>query len=113
MTIKDEWPKIKADLERDYGLSCLGLVLVNTHDLGEIIRNHQVLAYGYKLDSNGNLDIYIYDPNYPNDDSMHISLNISRPEHTTEMGLYRESTFLNKIYAFFQLYYEQRVFTPL
>jgi hypothetical protein len=107
-TIKEEWPKIKADLDRDYRLSCLGLVHVKTGDLGEIIKNHQVLAYGYDLDGAGNLAIHVYDPNFANDDSVHIRLNISRPEHTTEMGLYQGSTFVKKIYAFFQLYYEQR-----
>jgi hypothetical protein len=105
-TIKEEWPKIKGDLDRDSRLCCLGLVLVKTYDLEKISDNHQVLAYGYDLDGDLNLNIYVYDPNYPNIDSMHLHLNISNPRHTTEMSLYKGSMYVKKIYAFFQLHYE-------
>jgi len=45
-------------------------------------QNHQVLAYGYKLDGS-DLTIHLYDPNFPNNNSISMSLNIANPQQTT------------------------------
>lgn len=79
--IMEEWPKIKADL--DNGRLCaLGLIKVKSTELLAIGQNHQVLAYGYELNGN-DLTINIYDPNYPDNDDVTLSLNISDPWHVT------------------------------
>lgn len=65
-------------------LSPLGLVRVKSLNPFEIRRNHQVLAYGYDLIEN-NLSIHIYDPNFPNDDVVTLSLNIGKPESPTSV----------------------------
>lgn len=99
--IKEEWPKIKKDL--DHGkLSPLGLVRVKSFNPFQIRKHHQVLAYGYCLNEN-NLSITIYDPNYPNDDHVTISLNIEKPESTTTV-IHSKSS--EPIYSFFRTYYK-------
>jgi hypothetical protein len=83
-----EWPRIKADL--DIGRpSPLGLVPPPWYPSTNISARikllthcHQVLAYGYDLDDQGNLTLWVYDPNDPNDDASTISVNISKPGHT-------------------------------
>jgi len=60
------------DKLRDGRLVVLGLVRLQTLDSAAIWKNHQVLAYGYKRNSNGDVTINIYDPNYPDDDDIYI-----------------------------------------
>lgn len=79
--IRQEWPAIKMKL--DTGQACpLGLVRVKSSDLGQLGQNHQVLACGYDLKDNY-LTLSIYDPNYHNDDSVTLGLNLSDPLHVT------------------------------
>ena len=48
-TIKEEWPRVKADI--DAGRLCpLGLVTVRGADPRALGHNHQVLAYAYEVD---------------------------------------------------------------
>jgi hypothetical protein len=54
----------------------LGLVRVVSLDPQLLGRNHQVVAYGYDL-TGSSLVIRIYDPNWPGDDTVTISLDIS------------------------------------
>ncbi|PLS09674.1 hypothetical protein [Neobacillus cucumis] len=99
--MKEEWPRIKKDL--DHGkLSPLGLVRVKSFNPFEIRRHHQVLAYGYDLDEN-QLSIFIYDPNFPNDDQVTLSLKIARHESTT---LVIHSKTSEPIYSFFRTEYK-------
>ncbi|MCM3729009.1 hypothetical protein M3226_25535 [Neobacillus cucumis] len=99
--IKEEWPRIKNDLDNGK-LSPLGLVRVKSLNPFEIRRNHQVLAYGYDLNEN-DLSIHIYDPNFPNDDHVSISLNIGKPESTTSVFHSKSS---EPIYSFFRTDYK-------
>ncbi|QNI30996.1 hypothetical protein H7849_18030 [Alloacidobacterium dinghuense] len=90
--INEEWPKIKADLDRNL-LSPLGLVhgqepptigvLTGLQDLGMC---HQVLAWGYDLNGT-NLSIFIYDPDNPGVDNATIALDIGNPAHTTPIAV--------------------------
>ena len=99
--MKEEWPKIKNDLDNGK-LSPLGLVKIKSLNPFEIRRNHQVLAYGYDLNEN-NLSLHIYDPNFPNDDQVTISLNIGNPEFTTSVY---HSKSPELIYCFFRTDYK-------
>ncbi len=94
--IMQEWPKIKADLDRGR-LSPMALIHVKDRDPFKMGQNHQVLAYGYTLNGN-DLVINLYDPNHPGDDNVTISLNIGNPQRTTEV---RSSTG-RPVFCFFQ-----------
>jgi hypothetical protein len=94
--IMQEWPKIKADLDRGR-LSPMALIHVNSENALDMGNNHQVLAYGYTLNGN-DLVINLYDPNEQGDDNVTISLNIGDPQHTTEV---RSSTG-RPVFCFFQ-----------
>jgi hypothetical protein len=76
ITINEQWPLIKADLDAGR-LSPMALVLVKTHDVTQIGHNHQVLACGYDLSASQDLTIHIYDPNAPNDDNVTVTLNVA------------------------------------
>jgi hypothetical protein len=81
--IVEEWPQIRADLDQGM-LSPIALVRVKDANLTKMGENHQVLAYGYDL--NGlDLKILVYDPNFPDDDDISITLNIGDPMHTTDV----------------------------
>lgn len=98
--IKEEWPKIKADIDM-HNPSPIGLVLVKSMNLSDMRHHHQVLAYGYELFGSG-LVMYVYDPNWP-DRNGTISLNISDPIHTT--NVYYSPPLVNgeKIWSFFRI----------
>jgi hypothetical protein len=78
-TVNDEWPAIKNDLDNDQP-SPLGLILVESLNPFDVGKNHQVLAYGYKLDEATNdLRVFVYDPNWPDHDEITLSVNIADP----------------------------------
>ena len=52
-TVLDEWPKIR-DLLDTGRPAPLGLVKVASFDPRQLVKNHQVLAHGYTLSSDGN-----------------------------------------------------------
>ncbi len=97
--IRQEWPAIKRKL--DVGQPCpLGLVCVETDDITQLGKNHQVLACGY--DQIGNdLTIFIYDPNCPDRDDVTLKLNIADPEHKTSVAY----TGGENVFCFFQTEY--------
>lgn len=72
----EEYMSLRAALA-SHRLAPLGLVLAQGSSLQDISRhvwdNHQVLAYGFSEAADGSsVDVSIYDPNYPNNDTMHI-----------------------------------------
>jgi len=73
--IRDEWPHIKSDLDAGR-LVPLGLIKVKSSNPPDLCKNHQVLAYGYDLDDT-DLTIWVYDPNYPNNDGVNLQLSIA------------------------------------
>ncbi|GEM_PF-2303666 len=101
--IKEEWPKIKADLDQDH-LSSLGLIQVRSDDPFKMGENHQVLAYGYELDHD-DLTLHIYDPNCPDKDDITLSLNISDPEHETKVNYSIYTGNKKKVWCFFRSEY--------
>jgi hypothetical protein len=97
--INEEWPKISATIDNGH-LCPLGLVTIKSSDPFQMGKNHQVLAYGYELDGTV-LVIWVYDPNYPNNNNITISLNISDPQHTTVVSYSGTLGGDNKIWCFF------------
>ena len=73
--LNTEWPHIRTDLDNGHPVP-LGLIKIKSSQLVDLCKHHQVLAYGYDLD-NGDLTLHLYDPNYPNNDDVQLSLNIS------------------------------------
>jgi hypothetical protein len=82
--INQSWPAINADIDAGH-LSPIALVQIKTHDPFKLGENHQVLVYGYELDGN-DLQMLVYDPNYPDNDHLAIKLNIGDPQHTTDVS---------------------------
>ena len=104
--IDDEWPTIKADLDAGHP-SPLGLIKVKSGDPAMLGRNHQVLAYGY--DQNGSeLTLFLYDPNFPNDDNATLSLSLGDPSQPCNL---RCDT-APEIYCFFRTTYARRPDPP-
>jgi hypothetical protein len=60
------------------------LIKVKSLDIRDIGKNHQVLAYGYTLDGT-DLALDIYDPNFPNQDDVRLSLSIADPTAPTRV----------------------------
>ena len=94
--INDAWPAIRKDL--DSGVLCpVSLVEIKSLNAFDLGQNHQVLAYGYDLNGN-DLALHLYDPNFPDNDTVTMSLNISHPDHTTDVTYSTGST----IWCFFR-----------
>ena len=85
--INEQWPNIKRDIDNNV-LSPIALVEIESLDPTKMGNNHQVLAYGYDLDQT-NLTIWIYDPNFHDDDGVHLSLNIGDALHTTAVDSFK------------------------
>jgi hypothetical protein len=63
MTLVDEWPKVRGDLDSGR-LSMLGVITVHSLDPWKLGVNHQVLAYAYELTGTV-VTLRVYDPNTP------------------------------------------------
>ncbi len=77
--IKQEWPGIKKGLDRGE-LVPLGLIRRTSIDLLDLRHCHQVLAYGYDLVGD-DLKLYIYDPNWPDNNDVIFNLSLADPVH--------------------------------
>lgn len=85
LTIKQEWPAIKAAL--DGGHPCpLGLVTVASTRPADLGDNHVVLAYAYDLTDGGGLTVHVYDPNTPGGDAVAMTLDIENPAQPTPIA---------------------------
>ena len=76
--IAREWPRIRRGLDAGR-LVPLGLVRVASANPLELTRNHQVLAWGYDLDG-ATLVLADLRPNWPGDDDVTITLDVSDPD---------------------------------
>lgn len=72
-----EWPRVRRELDAGR-LVPLGLVRAVSANPMALVRNHQVLAWGYDL-AGDVLTLRIYDPNRPGDDDVTLSLDVSDP----------------------------------
>ena len=99
-TILETMPSLRATINS--GKLCpLGLVCVQSIDPFDLGLNHQVLAWGYHDDGPATT-VKLYDPNHPNDDSVTIKFDKSKPDQTT---VFNDSTKDHKIFGFFTTEY--------
>jgi hypothetical protein len=80
-TIARQWPRVKASLDAGTP-AALGLVTVASANPGQLGRNHQALACGYKI-TGTEVTLQVYDPNSGRDDSVHIQFDTSDPTAPT------------------------------
>jgi hypothetical protein len=97
--VREEWPIIKSKLDSKQPCP-LGLVSVKSSEFAKLGDNHQVLAYGYDLIGD-DLTLYIYDPNFHDDDNITLSLSLADPEHDTPVTY----TGSRPVYSFFHTNY--------
>jgi hypothetical protein len=76
---EDEWAKARREL--DAGRPAV-LCLIRTRGVRNPTVNHQVVAIGYEHDpTSGRLVIHVYDPNWPRNDRVTLTLHLGRPRH--------------------------------
>ncbi len=103
-----EFPLIRQDILAGH-LSPMGLIMIKSilpFDLGS---NHQVIAYGYQMRGNS-VEIYLYDPNSPNVDSIQMSFNAKSTAET--INVTHNVNASGPIYCFFRTNYTFRKPAP-
>ncbi len=98
-----EWPRVRRLLDAGR-LVPLGLVRDVSWNPLNLTHNHQVLAWGYDLDG-GRLTLRIYDPNWPADDDVTLTLDIGDPDGETR-PVYSKPD--GPVFAFFKAPYRSR-----
>ncbi len=77
LAVRNAWPAVRRSIDAGRP-ALLGLVHVASADPRRLVANHQVVAYGYELDTAaGRLALRIYDPNHPDDDAIRLRLALS------------------------------------
>jgi hypothetical protein len=99
-TFEREWPRIREDLDTGR-LVMIGLIRAATANPFRLTSNHQVLAYGYRVEPPV-VALRIYDPNWPDRDDVEARL-IVRPD-----GIRAESTTGEQLLGFFRAPYGSR-----
>jgi hypothetical protein len=74
---KGEWPKVRQEVDAGHP-SPLGLVRVRSVNPFDLKENHQVLVYGYALETTA-VTLYLYDPNRPGDDDVRLTVGLGDP----------------------------------
>ena len=83
--------------EIDAGHPCaLGLARVRSADAFDLKHNHQVLAYGYRLEGSAPT-LQVYDPNRPGDDDVRLSMDLADES--------RRPTWWRPVLSFFRVGY--------
>ena len=73
-TLEKEWPKIRASIDAGR-LTQIGLVRHHGFNPFHLTKDHQVLAYAYETEGPaGPTTIRLYDPNWPNEDDVTVTL---------------------------------------
>ena len=104
--IREEWPKVKEDISRNR-LSALGLIKVLSDNPLDLVYNHQVLAHAYEL-KDDDLTLRLYDPNWPDNDDISLSLNIGHPDQPTPVHYHSPAVPEEAVYCFFRNSYHYR-----
>ncbi len=73
--VHEEWPNVRAEIDAGHP-SAVGLVRIRSVDPFDLKHNHQVLAYGYRLEGSA-LTLHLYDPNRPGDDDVRLSMDLA------------------------------------
>lgn len=111
-----EWEKLRADLDQQR-LVPLGQLRAKASNLQEVSRrvweNHQVLAFGYRVNPDDSFAVHIYDPNCPADDNVFIHLEpvqVGEEDGAPVYGLtcYESDCWQNRrpLHGFFSMPYE-------
>ena len=80
LTVLEEWPEIRARLGAGRPVA-LGIVNSAGYGSKALIRNHQVLCYGYDFDeASQEVTLAIYDPNHPGDDTATLTFRVDEPD---------------------------------
>ena len=66
VVLDEEWPKIRREID-DGRLASLGLIRAASANPLRLVSNHQVVAYGYRVEPNL-VTLRVYDPNWPDRD---------------------------------------------
>jgi hypothetical protein len=69
-----EWPRIRAEIDAGRVVH-VGLVREACANPLHLTRNHQVLAYGYRVEP-GSVTVRVYDPNWPDRDDVELRLDL-------------------------------------
>ncbi len=75
VAVRDEWPRIRAEIDAGR-LATVGLIRHATVNPFELTRDHQVLAYGYRVEP-GRLTLRLYDPNFPDNDDVEAIVHLA------------------------------------
>lgn len=74
VAIEDEWPRIRSEIDAGR-LAMVGLIRQRTRNPVRLTKNHQVVAYGYRVEP-GLVTLRIYDPNYPDRDDVEARVHL-------------------------------------
>jgi hypothetical protein len=100
--IDKEWPAIRKRLDNGH-LVPLGLIKVKSIRPRDLALQHQILAYGYDLNGD-QVALCIYDPNYPDDDEVRLSLNVADARRPVALTYSPGEA----VFCFFHTHYEPR-----
>ncbi len=91
LAVRDEWPRLRAEIDAGR-LAMVGLVRTTGRSPFSLGQNHQVLAWGYRVDTR-DLALRIYDPNWPDRDDVEVLLRLDRePETGRQRVTFAQST---------------------
>ncbi|MEK7486504.1 MAG: hypothetical protein AABZ60_19445, partial [Planctomycetota bacterium] len=92
--------------------SVLGLVYIKASESLVLWRNHQVLAYRYDRPNETEILLHIYDPNYPQDNSIYIEVKKTQidPLHSgVTARQWIRGAFRKTIHGFFVMPYQSQI----
>lgn len=81
VVLDKEWPAIRDEIDGGH-LAMVGLVRGESFNPFKLTLNHQVLAYGYRVEP-ARVSLRIYDPNHPDQDEVEARMNLVDGRPTT------------------------------
>jgi hypothetical protein len=107
ITFDEFTQNIKPRLEKNIPTP-IAIQYVKWTDTHDVFQNHQVLAYRYDTSADGNISVFVYDPNYPNRDDVRIETQkIDLGSGLTGLSCVQHiGNFTKKMYGFFQMSYQ-------
>jgi hypothetical protein len=100
VTLNDEWPRVRTEIDNGR-LAMIGLIRSASANPFRLTANHQVLAYGYRVEP-ALVAIQLYDPNWPDRDDVEARLIVDGA------GVRAESTPGERLLGFFLAPYRTR-----
>ena len=93
----------------------IGLIYKDFRESVRVWDNHQVLAYGYEVMSDGTIRILLYDPNYPGDDSIALVITpttLKNGHRGMQGAQYRGDQRIHEVHAFLNVPYRPKTPPP-